>query len=387
MTEGRWVVGVDGCPVGWVGVRLSDESASVHLYATVSDLWAAERGAALILIDIPIGLPSDHERAVDARARRVLGVRSSSIFSVPTRSALYAATYAEANEINGGLTGKKLSKQLWNIAPKIREVDLLLHTEPAAREKFAEIHPEVLFWGLTGRPMAHAKKARIGVRWVGINERLAIVEAIYPGARAIYERALNAIPRAQAGRDDLVDALAAAVTGWLVLRGEPLVPLVSASEYDAYGLPMQMVYVRGEAHPPRATQTQITAAVASGPRIERLHHAQITIPPGSEAEAEARAFYCDLLGLTEIPKPAALAERGGFWVTVAGQQVHFGVEADVDRRATKAHLAYLVSDLDGWRDKLSEHGVVIEEQIPVPGLARFEFRDPFGNRVEFTEPA
>ena len=115
----------------------------------------------------------------------------------------------------------------------------------------------------------------------------------------------------------------------------------------------------------------------------RLHHAQITIPPGTENQA--REFYCETLGLQEIDKPPSLAGRGGFWLTLGEQQVHVGTEADVDRLATKAHLAYLVDDLEGWRDKLSSAGIKILNGIPIPGYDRFEFRDPFGNRVELIE--
>ena len=74
-----------------------------------------------------------------------------------------------------------------------------------------------------------------------------------------------------------------------------------------------------------------------------LHHAQITIPP--ETEDAARRFYCGVLGLAESAKPESLARRGGFWLRVGAQEVHVGTEADVDRAATKAHLAYAVDDL------------------------------------------
>ena len=118
--------------------------------------------------------------------------------------------------------------------------------------------------------------------------------------------------------------------------------------------------------------------------ITRIHHAQITIPPG--AEADARSFYCDLLGLGEVPKPESLIGRGGFWLQIADAQVHVGVEKDVDRLATKAHVAYEVDDLQSLREKLNERGIKIIEGIPVPGYERFEIRDPFGNRVEFLQP-
>jgi catechol 2,3-dioxygenase-like lactoylglutathione lyase family enzyme len=117
--------------------------------------------------------------------------------------------------------------------------------------------------------------------------------------------------------------------------------------------------------------------------IKAVHHAQISIPVG--AEDEARAFYCGVLGLTEIPKPASLAGRGGFWLEIGSCQIHMGVEDDVDRTRTKAHVAYLVNDLRGCREKLQAAGIEPKDGIPIPGYDRFEFRDPFGNRVEFLE--
>ena len=119
--------------------------------------------------------------------------------------------------------------------------------------------------------------------------------------------------------------------------------------------------------------------------ITRLHHAQITVPAG--AEEAARGFYCGVLGLPEALKPEALAGRGGFWVQVGDQQVHIGTEPGADHTATKAHLAYEVTGLAHWRDTLKQHGIKALEGIPIPGYDRFEFRDPFGNRVEFIEAA
>lgn len=117
--------------------------------------------------------------------------------------------------------------------------------------------------------------------------------------------------------------------------------------------------------------------------ITGLHHAQITIPTG--AEAQGKAFYCEVLGLQEIDKPDALKGRGGFWLSVGHQEVHVGTEDGFDRLATKAHLAYRVEDIHHWRERLEEKGVEILEAVPIPGCARFEFRDPFGNRVELIE--
>lgn len=115
----------------------------------------------------------------------------------------------------------------------------------------------------------------------------------------------------------------------------------------------------------------------------QIHHAQITIPKGEEDKA--REFYCDFLGLSEIEKPESLRGRGGFWLELNGFQIHIGTEDDFDRTKTKAHLAYQVEDLEVWREKLKGRGIQTVKGVVIPNFRRFEFRDPFRNRVEFLE--
>jgi len=117
--------------------------------------------------------------------------------------------------------------------------------------------------------------------------------------------------------------------------------------------------------------------------IVGLHHAQVTVPLG--AEDAARAFYCGTLGLREIPKPPRLAVRGGFWLELGGVQVHVGTEDGVARERTRAHLAFEVDDLAAMRTLVTGAGLPVLEGEPIPGLARFETRDPFGNRMEFVQ--
>jgi catechol 2,3-dioxygenase-like lactoylglutathione lyase family enzyme len=113
------------------------------------------------------------------------------------------------------------------------------------------------------------------------------------------------------------------------------------------------------------------------------HHAQITIP--IDKEDDARAFYCGLLGLQEVPKPDNLKGRGGFWLQLSNMHVHSGGEDGYDRTKSKAHVAYEVSDLSEVRAVLEKTGAKILEGIPIPGYERFECRDPFGNRMEFIQ--
>ncbi len=117
--------------------------------------------------------------------------------------------------------------------------------------------------------------------------------------------------------------------------------------------------------------------------ILRLHHAQITVP--ASAEADARAFYCGVLGLPEIAKPDALKANGGFWLQLGDQELHVGIEASDARSQTKAHLAYEVADLDAWRERLTQAGLTPQTNTPIPGYDRFECRDPFGNRIELIQ--
>ncbi|MBF2052654.1 MAG: VOC family protein [Candidatus Sericytochromatia bacterium] len=115
--------------------------------------------------------------------------------------------------------------------------------------------------------------------------------------------------------------------------------------------------------------------------MQALHHVQITIPPG--AEAAARDFYAGVLGLREIPKPPALAQRGGLWFELGQSQLHIGAENAPERRGGKAHVAYQVQDLAAIQQQLEAAGCEILASIPIPGMQRFESRDPFGNRLEF----
>jgi len=115
-----------------------------------------------------------------------------------------------------------------------------------------------------------------------------------------------------------------------------------------------------------------------------VHHVQLTIPVG--LEEEARRFYCGTLGIAEIAKPASLHGRGGFWLRAGSSEVHVSVEAGIDRTRTKAHIAWQVDDLGTWSERLSTWGIIPLESISIPGYHRFEFRDPFGNRVEFIQP-
>lgn len=115
--------------------------------------------------------------------------------------------------------------------------------------------------------------------------------------------------------------------------------------------------------------------------IQGIDHVQVAAPPG--CEEAARRFYGELLGLGEIPKPAALAERGGAWFSLGRQQLHVGV-AEPFEPAHKAHPALLVAagSLDALAERLAESGAPVRWDYDLPGVRRFYTQDPWGNRIE-----
>ena len=116
----------------------------------------------------------------------------------------------------------------------------------------------------------------------------------------------------------------------------------------------------------------------------QLQHVQLAIPRGSEDAC--REFYVGILGLTEVPKPPALAVRGGMWLRTGGVEIHLGVEDDF-RPAKKAHPAFVVTDFDGLVERLTSRGIEIRWDDAIPGTRRFHASDNVGNRLEFIAPS
>lgn len=112
-----------------------------------------------------------------------------------------------------------------------------------------------------------------------------------------------------------------------------------------------------------------------------LDHVQVAAPAGTEGEA--RRFYGDLLGLSELEKPEALRGRGGVWFACGAQQFHVGVIDDFSP-ATKAHPALRVRrpDLDLVAERLAAAGSTVQWDAAIPETRRFYTADPWGNRIE-----
>ncbi len=201
------VAGVDGCRGGWVVVHLADEAivrveVTTHLRALVDEVRAGRLAAAGI--DMPIGLPHDRPRASDRELRAWLGPRRSTVFPTPARAVLHAADYGDALARNRHHLGVGLSKQSWNLVPKIGELDKLM--TPDLQPRVSEAHPESSFAAMNKGALTTRK-----VTPEGQTERRALL--------GTHLRNPDALDTADAPVVDVLDACAAAWTAHRVATG------------------------------------------------------------------------------------------------------------------------------------------------------------------------
>jgi len=113
--------------------------------------------------------------------------------------------------------------------------------------------------------------------------------------------------------------------------------------------------------------------------IVGVNHVQVNV--AHEDLERAREFYIGFMGFKEIARPTTFKSKG-VWMHAGNFEMHIGVEDGVNRSATRAHVAYEVNDINGWRTKVSNAGYEMVGQPLIPGYDRFQFRDPFGNNIE-----
>jgi predicted RNase H-like nuclease len=195
-SPGVAVTGIDGYPRGWVAVDLDAEgNATARASRLLAEL--VDPGAAVVAVDIPIGIPEQGRREADLEAQRFVGARRSTVFFTPTRPVLEAQTYEEARRVAVVTTGKSISSQSYALRRRILEADPLARADA----RIVEVHPEVSFCELAGGPLRSSKHTPEGLR-----ERRALLE----GAGLVPPERPRGVPEA-----DLLDA---AVAAWSAAR-------------------------------------------------------------------------------------------------------------------------------------------------------------------------
>ena len=231
-------VGIDWASKCWFAVILGqNKRPEPEFYPTIFHLWYHQHDADRILVDIPIGLQSDRKRACDVEAKQVLGsTRGNSVFYTPTRKGVEAQNIKEAKQAQDALDFS-VQNQAWAIVPRIQEVDefLEMFDGEIGNTEIRETHPEVCFCALNdGAPLMHEKKTQ-----EGIEERLSVLSEHLTDARSLYDNAVETFMEPEwapvigkSARDDILDAMVAALTARECGENPPRLPQESNLEYD-----------------------------------------------------------------------------------------------------------------------------------------------------------
>lgn len=245
------IAGVDGCKAGWIAaVRLPGEPPATAICSRIEDLIDTLPADAIIVVDMPIGLPEfihSGGRGPEMAVRPLLGPRQSSVFSIPSRAAVYAETQpfatldewyaahrrASAIARETSDPSRAISIQAFGIFSKIREIDELLRRRPQLRDRLVESHPEVAFWRLNGgQAMSLPKKVKGRVNPPGMEERRALL------AQCGLDRGfLDRPPPKGAADDDFLDACAMLLIAERVVDGLAR-PFPDPPLRDAFGIPV-----------------------------------------------------------------------------------------------------------------------------------------------------
>ncbi len=236
---GFQVSGVDGCPAGWIAVHWDGgNSARAELFGAFSGVMQTQ--AEIIAVDMPIGLPEiagKMGRVCEVLARQKLGQRQSSVFSVPSRAAAWETDYRRSCQVNLDHSDppRKVSKQCFNLLPKIREIDALI--TPALQTRIHEVHPELAFWALNGRKALNlAKKVKSRPNPEGLELRRALLRQ---NGFPIDGLKTSSWPKAHVGEDDILDACACAWSAMRIFRGAHIT-LPPEPVRDGHGLRMEI---------------------------------------------------------------------------------------------------------------------------------------------------
>ena len=231
--DGRYI-GVDGCRDGWIAAVIENGDLKIERFETIVQIVKAYPVFDEFLIDMAIGLQeSADECRPDETARKMLAPRSSTVFPVPSRQAVYADGEEAQKKENIAVLGKSLAKQSMAIIPKIREMDTFLEEHQEYKNRICESHPELCFAKLKGSVLLSRKK-----EYMGFMEREQILTD-YLGKeklKGLWTRAKEL----KCNPDDIMDAVCLSVTAGLKAKGScETVP--GNPQKDARGLRMQMV--------------------------------------------------------------------------------------------------------------------------------------------------
>ncbi len=143
--------------------NLDDQSLSFHVIKNLKDSYLKDLNLTHVGIDMPLELSPTGKRPAEVEARFLLKKRSCTIFSPPTINALRCESYIHACEINFKECGNRISKQSWNLFPKIKEAQKFFKNKLITKPSIYEIHPELSFMAMNNMKVIElSKKTDLG---------------------------------------------------------------------------------------------------------------------------------------------------------------------------------------------------------------------------------
>lgn len=284
-----WVAGVDGCKGGWIAAFCDTDKPDepiVEVFAHFVEILESAHAPRIVAVDMPIGLPDWIEgrgRGPEQAARAVLGPRRGSVFSIPSRRAVYAVdrpviglddidrSHALSCEVarQTSSLASAFSRQAFMILPKIREIDRLLKAKSEFGKRVREVHPELAFWSMNGEtPLSFPKKHPLGE-----TKRIELLQS-----QGFREMAIVAPAPKGAKRDDALDALAALVVARHIAAGRGK-PFPDPPGRDSHGIPIAIWTFSPERAPPEdtaMTDRPVPRAMIEAAAQRIFGHARIT---------------------------------------------------------------------------------------------------------------
>ena len=196
------VIGIDGCRAGWITTKILDNQLlSFQIIENLNDDYLKQSNLSHIGIDIPLQLSHTGKRLAEIEARGLLKKRACTIFSPPTLNALMAKNYIDACDVNFKECGKRISKQSWNLFPKIIEANTFLENNSRSKLGVFEVHPELSFMAMNDMNLIEASKKTD----IGKKIRIKLILKFFPNFS--FELVRNQYKKNQVLDDDILDSI------------------------------------------------------------------------------------------------------------------------------------------------------------------------------------
>jgi catechol 2,3-dioxygenase-like lactoylglutathione lyase family enzyme len=118
-------------------------------------------------------------------------------------------------------------------------------------------------------------------------------------------------------------------------------------------------------------------------KVKAINHINVSVREGQMAAG--REFYKNVLGLTEVDLPNQMTNDRSAWFRIGSTEVHLSIDAEFDPATTKVHIAYEVENIEDAIKHIEAQNIEVRKLKLLDQYIRYDFRDPFNNRIELMQ--